>query len=77
MVKIKVGARGSAYFSDDLRCEGYVGELDAKTSACVLVIIRPGSSFRDAIRSLDIVKADFRHRMDLGEARDDSITPAV
>lgn len=67
MVRIKVSASGSAYFSDDLREEGYIGELDAIPNACILVIRKPGSRIGDAIRSLEILKADLEHRRDMGQ----------
>jgi len=67
MHKIKVGKTGSAYFSDDLRAEGYVGELEARPNACALVILKPGAKLRHVIRSLEILKEDFQHRIEMGE----------
>lgn len=66
MARIKVGKSGSSYFSDDLREDGYIGDLEAYPNACILVIRKPGSKLKDAIRSLEILKADFEHRVDMG-----------
>ena len=67
MAKIRVSSRGSAYFSDDLRADGYVGELEAIPNACILVIRRPGSKLSDAVKSLEILKADLKHRIEMGQ----------
>lgn len=42
IARIKVGRKGSTYFSDDLRVDGYMGELEAIANACILVIRKPG-----------------------------------
>ncbi len=67
--KIKVGEKGTAYFSDDLREDGYVGDLDAMPNACVLIIPKPGAKNKDIAKSLMIMAQDFEHRAEMeGEA---------
>lgn len=68
--RIKVGDRGTAYFSDDLRNDGYIGDLDAITNACVLIIPKPGAKNKDIVKSLEIMVQDFRHRAEIAEEED-------
>ena len=67
MAKTKVSSRGWAYSNDDLRDECYIGELEAISNACILVIQKPGSKLKDAIKSLEILKAELKHHIQLGQ----------
>ena len=67
MARIKVSQKGSAYFSDDLRGDGYVGELEVIADACVLLVRKPGTKLKDAIRSLKILRTDLEHRLEMGQ----------
>ena len=64
-IRIKVGDKGTTYFSDDLRNEGYIGDLDASPNACVLIIPKPGAKNKDIARSLEIMAQDFAHRAEI------------
>lgn len=63
--RIKVGDKGTAYFSDDLREGGYIGDLDAIPNACVLIIPKPGAKNKDIAKSLQIMALDFIHRAEI------------
>ena len=67
MPKIKVGDKGTAYFPDDLREKGYVGELEAIPNACLVVIPKPGAKNKDIAKSLEILAQDFKHRAQIAE----------
>jgi hypothetical protein len=74
-MKIRVSNNGSSYFNNDLRAEGYVGDLESVANACVLVILKPGSRLRDAVKSLDILKLDLKHRIEMGQEKRRKNTP--
>jgi hypothetical protein len=71
MAKIKVGKKGTAYFSDDLRSEGYVGDLTVIPDACAAVLEKPGATPKDIARSLEILKAHYEHLAEM-EEKDES-----
>lgn len=62
MIRLRVGERGTVYFSDDLRRAGYTGDLEAIPNACVMVIPKPGAKNSDIAESLEYMVKDFNHR---------------
>ena len=69
-IKLKVHEKsGQAYFPDELRNEGYVGELDALPNHFSLVIIRPGSTLQEVKRSLEIISQDLQNQIDSEERK--------
>jgi len=69
MAKIKVHKSGTAYFSDDLRGDGYVGELNVVPDACAAILEKPGASPEDIVKSLDILKAHYKHLAEMAAKR--------
>jgi len=67
MPRIKIGKKGTAYVSDDLREEGYIGEIMVRPNACAAVMERPGASKRDIAKSLEILKAHYEHLAEIEE----------
>lgn len=65
MPKIKVGDSGTAYFNDDLRKEGYVGELNLVPNACAGVLEKPGVEPEDVLKSLEVLTAHYNHLVEL------------
>ena len=53
---------GLAYFSQRLREEGFVGEIEGIANALTFTLIRPGTNLRDIEESLEIVLRDLRLR---------------
>lgn len=54
---------GLAYISEDIRKEGYVGNVDCLPNAITITLIRPGASLEDVKRSLENVLKDLELRM--------------
>lgn len=73
-MKIKVGEKGTAYFSDDLREGGYTGDLEAIPNACVLIIPKPGARNKDIAKSLKIMAQDFFHRAEIEEQNEKDLS---
>lgn len=64
MAKIKINPNsGLAYISEDIRKEGYVGDIDCLPNAITLTLIRPGASLKDVKCSLENVIKDLELRM--------------
>lgn len=53
------------YWPQELKEDGYIGDLDAVPNACVLIIPKPGAKNRDIAKSLVIMAQDFAHRADI------------
>lgn len=66
---IRVHKGGSAYFSDDLREDGYVGDLTVIPDACAAVLEKPGASPKDIAKSLEILKAHYEHLAEMERER--------
>ena len=54
---------GLAYIPNDIREEGFVGDVDCLPNAITLTLIRPGSSLEDVKKSLENVLKDLELRM--------------
>jgi len=50
-----------------LRTDGYVRQLEVTPNAYLLLIRIPSSKLKDVVRSLEILKADLKHRIEMGE----------
>lgn len=77
MIRLRVGDRGTVYFSDDLRRAGYTGDLEAIPNACVMVIPKPGAKNRDVAESLEYMIKDFNHRARLEGETEDPTSPQL
>jgi len=53
------------YWPQELKDDGYVGELTLKPNACVVVIPKPGVKKEDIAKSLRILAADYQHQADM------------
>ncbi len=60
----------------ELKEDGYVGELTIKPNACVLVIPKPGVKNEDIAKSLEILAADYRHQAEMEKAEADKVEQA-
>ena len=77
MIRLRVGERGTVYFSDDLRRAGYTGDLEAIPNACVMVIPKPGAKNNDIAESLEYLIKDFQHRARLEGENDNLKDPPL
>lgn len=70
---------GIAYISEDIRDEGFVGEVDTLPNAITLTLIRPGSKLSDVKKSLENVLRDIELRLKYHEVEiaDDSQEPKI
>ena len=66
---LKINIRGSTYISDELRNDGFVGDVPYYSNARTVTLVHPESTLEDALRSLDIVKQDLELRLK-AEARE-------
>lgn len=63
IIKFKVHEKsGTVYFSDELRDQGYVGEIEAIPNEFVIVLMKPGASSEAIVESLDHIKRVVRLR---------------
>ena len=67
--KLKVQKSGQVYFPDELRNEGYDGELDAFPNHFSLVIVRPGATLQEVKGSLEIIAQDLQHQIESEERK--------
>ena len=67
MPKMRIYKGGMAYFPRELKEEGYDGDLTLTPDACVILIEKPKAKTRDIIRSLEILKAHYKHLANLEE----------
>lgn len=59
--KIRINDKtGMAYFPDDIREAGFVGELEGISTSLSLVFVRPGASVSDILKSLELIEKDLR-----------------
>ncbi len=62
---IKISSKsGLAYISEEMRKEGYEGEIECLPNAITFTLIRPGSKMADVKRSLENVIKDIELRME-------------
>ena len=62
-IKIKVHDKsGMAYFPDELRNEGFTGELEGVPNAYSMLLIKPGASTERVLESLELIKKDIKMR---------------
>ena len=61
---IKIGKSGLAYIPEELRKEGYKGNVECLPNAITFTLIRPGSSLADVKRSLQNVIKDIELRLE-------------
>lgn len=71
-MRIRVSKKGSAYFSDDLRQEGYVGDLNVVPDACAAIMEKPGADPMDIAKSLEVLKAHYEHLAELNSKKKES-----
>ena len=65
MPKIRIDKKtGFAYIPKDVRGEGYEGDVETIANALTLTLIKPGTSTRSAIKSLEIVIKDLELRLE-------------
>lgn len=57
---------GRVYFGRDVT-EDYAGDADAFIDAACIVVRKPGASFEELLKSIDILKRDIKLRMEMGE----------
>ena len=69
-IKLKVQKSGQVYFPDELRNEGYDGELEALPNHFSLVIPRPGATLREIKRSLEIIAQDLQNQIESEERKE-------
>jgi len=58
-VKIKIAKNGMVRFPNDLREEGYVGEVKVVVDAAAAVLEKPGATPNEIIKSLDILRKHY------------------
>ncbi len=65
---IKVDDRtGVTYFPKEIRKEGFIGAVEGLPNARTFTLIRPGTKLTDVAKSLELVMAEIKHRIELGE----------
>lgn len=62
---IKVAETGHTYFDDDLRKDGFVGDVEGVANAATLTFFRPGSSWKEIKKSLKIIMKDIELREEM------------
>lgn len=60
---LKINKRGSAYISDELREDGFVGHVVYYSNAKTVTLVHPRATLEDVLRSLDITKQDLELRL--------------
>lgn len=63
--KIKVQEMGNGYFSDDMREEGFVGDVEVIGHAAAMVLMKPGASLEYVASSLRLIQKELRLRMEM------------
>jgi len=52
--------RGIAYISKDIREAGYIGDVNLTPDAFAIVMEKPGTTAKDILRSLDILRGHYK-----------------
>ena len=60
---LKINERGSTYISDELRNDGFIGDVPYYSNARTVTLVHPESSLEDALESLNIIKQDLELRL--------------
>lgn len=60
---LKINQSGSTYISDELRNDGFVGDVPYYSNGKTVTIVHPKSSLKEALQSLDITKQDLELRL--------------
>lgn len=60
---LKINSKGSTYISDELRNDGFVGDVPYYSTARIVTIVHPEATLEDALQSLDIIKQDLELRL--------------
>jgi hypothetical protein len=66
--KIKINEKGIVYIPDEIRKEGYVGDVDMMVGIGVSLLIKPGTSYEALIRGIDLLKKEVKLRLDYDKA---------
>lgn len=67
--KIRVYANGMAHFPQGIVNLGYWGNLKAKPEVCALLIEKPNAKTEDIIKSLEILRAHYKHLVELKKGK--------
>ena len=62
---IRVAESGSAYFSDELRNDGYVGDVEVLGNATIVVLLKPGTTLEQTETGLRLLLRDIKLRKEL------------
>ena len=60
---LKINDGGSAYISDELREDGFVGRVAYYSNAKTVTLVHPEATLEDVLQSLDITKQDLELRL--------------
>ena len=60
---LKINSKGSTYIPDELRNDGFVGDVPYYSTARIVALVHPEASLEDALQSLDITKQDLELRL--------------
>ena len=63
--RIKIQAEGNGYFSDDMRREGFVGDVDVIGHAAAMILMKPGASLEQVASSLRLIQKELRLRIEM------------
>jgi len=66
-LQMKIGYKGVSYVPEEIRREGFIGKVDLFLDASAFAVRKPGVKLRDFLRSLDLIREDVAHRVELGE----------
>lgn len=60
---LKINQSGSAYISDELRNDGFVGDVPYYSNGKTVTMVHPKSTLGEALQSLEITKQDLELRL--------------
>lgn len=71
--RVKIGEKPPhpLYMPKELVDDGFIGEVIIFPNAVTATIVRPGTALKDAIRSLERIVDDLKHREAMGMELDD------
>ena len=53
MLKVQINNTGTTYWPKQLRDDGFEGEMEVKNCGCIVFMIKPGSTHKQIIQSLE------------------------
>jgi len=67
----KISEKGMTYIPDELRNDGFVGDVDYLANAATVTMLKPGVPLEHALESLEIIQKDIKLRIEMRKLEKD------